>query len=76
MAQELRPAQVNRDDLRQEIKAKYTEVALEPEKGFHFHTGRPLARSATPGTTAAPPAFRSRLPSADKVVWNRCAQSP
>jgi SAM-dependent methyltransferase len=43
MAQELRPAQVNRDDLRQEIKAKYTEVALEPEKGFHFHTGRPLA---------------------------------
>jgi SAM-dependent methyltransferase len=43
MAQELRPAQVNRDELREEIKAKYTEVASEPEKGFHFHTGRPLA---------------------------------
>ena len=29
-----------------------------------------------PGTTAAPPAFTSRLPSADNAVWNRCAQSP
>ncbi len=38
------PAKVDRDQLRQEIKVKYTEVALEPEKGFHFHTGRPLAR--------------------------------
>jgi SAM-dependent methyltransferase len=37
-------AKVNRDDLRAQIKDKYTEVALEPEKGFHFHTGRPLAR--------------------------------
>ena len=44
MAQELRPAQVNRDALREEIKSKYTEVALEPQKGFHFHTGRPLAK--------------------------------
>ena len=44
MAQEVRPSQVDRDELRQEIKAKYTEVALEPEKGFHFHTGRPLAK--------------------------------
>lgn len=31
------------DRLRQEIKHKYREVALTPEKGFHFHTGRPLA---------------------------------
>lgn len=43
MTQELRPAQVNRNDLREEIKAKYTEVASQPQKGFHFHTGRPLA---------------------------------
>ena len=26
-----------------EIQHKYTEVATEPERGFHFHTGRPLA---------------------------------
>jgi SAM-dependent methyltransferase len=43
MEQRVRAAQVNRDDLRAEIKAKYTEVATKPEMGFHFHTGRPLA---------------------------------
>lgn len=37
------PANVDRERLRTGIKDKYTEVALEPEKGFHFHTGRPLA---------------------------------
>ena len=30
-------------ELRAAIQAEYTEVANEPEKGFHFHTGRPLA---------------------------------
>lgn len=30
--------------LRREIQKEYTEVATRPEKGFHFHTGRPLAR--------------------------------
>ncbi len=30
--------------LRHEIQKEYAEVALHPEKGFHFHTGRPLAR--------------------------------
>lgn len=44
MTRQIEPAHVNRDDLRAEIKAKYTEVALEPEKGFHFHTGKPLVR--------------------------------
>ncbi len=29
--------------LRAQIREKYTEVAQEPEKGFHFHNGRPLA---------------------------------
>jgi SAM-dependent methyltransferase len=32
------------DALRQAIQAEYAEVALHPTKGFHFHTGRPLAR--------------------------------
>ena len=29
--------------LRQAIQEEYAEVAANPEKGFHFHTGRPLA---------------------------------
>jgi arsenite methyltransferase len=29
--------------LRTAIKLEYAEVATTPEKGFHFHTGRPLA---------------------------------
>ena len=44
MTEKVTPANVDRDQLRREIKAKYTEVALEPDKGFHFHTGRPLAK--------------------------------
>jgi arsenite methyltransferase len=30
--------------LRSAIQGEYEAVALEPERGFHFHTGRPLAR--------------------------------
>jgi arsenite methyltransferase len=30
--------------LRRAIQEEYAEVAANPEKGFHFHTGRPLAR--------------------------------
>jgi SAM-dependent methyltransferase len=29
--------------LREEVKSKYREVALEPNGEYHFHTGRPLA---------------------------------
>lgn len=43
MIRQVRPANVDRDDLRCQISEKYTSVALEPERGFHFHTGRPLA---------------------------------
>jgi arsenite methyltransferase len=35
---------LNLDELREAIQDEYAEVALHPEKGFHFHTGRPLAR--------------------------------
>jgi SAM-dependent methyltransferase len=38
-----RPA-VDRDALRAAIRAEYEAVACEPHRGFHFHTGRPLAR--------------------------------
>ena len=34
---------ISLDVLRQEIKKEYTNVALEPNKGYHFHTGRRLA---------------------------------
>ena len=30
--------------LRDAIQEEYAEVATDPDKGFHFHTGRPLAR--------------------------------
>lgn len=30
--------------LRKAIQEEYAEVAANPDKGFHFHTGRPLAR--------------------------------
>jgi arsenite methyltransferase len=32
------------DALRHAIREEYATVAAEPERGFHFHTGRPLAR--------------------------------
>jgi arsenite methyltransferase len=38
------PIEVDLTELRQAIQAEYAEVALHPAKGFHFHTGRPLAR--------------------------------
>ena len=44
MTSEVRPAAVDREVLRGQIKAKYSNVAEDPEQGFHFHTGRPLAR--------------------------------
>lgn len=44
MTNEVRPAAVDAEELRCEISAHYTEVAVTPEKGFHFHTGRPLSR--------------------------------
>ncbi|MCZ6890627.1 MAG: methyltransferase domain-containing protein [Gammaproteobacteria bacterium] len=30
--------------LREEVKIKYRDVAREPDRKYHFHTGRPLAR--------------------------------
>ncbi len=38
------PIDVDLTELRQAIQAEYAEVALHPSRGFHFHTGRPLAR--------------------------------
>lgn len=35
---------VDADALRDEVKKKYREVAVDPHGAYHFHTGRPLAR--------------------------------
>ncbi len=35
---------VDREILREAIQEEYEAVAREPERGFHFHTGRPLAQ--------------------------------
>ena len=37
-------ALVDREELRRQVSEKYRDVALNPEFGFHFHTGAPLAR--------------------------------
>jgi SAM-dependent methyltransferase len=34
---------VDKDTLRQEVMKEYEAVAVTPDKGFHFHTGRPQA---------------------------------
>ena len=31
---------ISADELRNEVKKEYTNVALDPHKGYHFHTGR------------------------------------
>jgi arsenite methyltransferase len=34
---------VDADALREQVREKYREVATDPHRDFHFHTGRPLA---------------------------------
>jgi SAM-dependent methyltransferase len=34
---------ISAEELREEIKKEYTDVALDPHKGYHFHTGRAAA---------------------------------
>ena len=35
------PQQLDTTELEQRVKSMYQEVALEPEREFHFETGRP-----------------------------------
>ena len=39
-----KPVDVDTDALRRAIQDEYKEVAEDPGKGFHFHTGRPLTK--------------------------------
>ena len=34
---------ISADDLREEVRKEYADVALDPHKGYHFHTGRAAA---------------------------------
>ena len=38
------PPLLDREVLREAIRGEYEVVAEDPNKGFHFHSGRPLAR--------------------------------
>ena len=42
---------VDVDILREQVREKYREVAVEPHAEYHFHTGRPLARKLGYDTT-------------------------
>jgi SAM-dependent methyltransferase len=44
MSQKSSTQKVDVETLRREIRKEYAEVASSPEKGFHFHTGRTLAK--------------------------------
>ena len=44
MTQPVTVPNVDAKQLRSEISREYAEVAANPTKGFHFHTGRPLAK--------------------------------
>ena len=48
---------IDQELLRFAIQKEYEQVALEPERGFHFHTGRPLAR-----LLGYPDAWLERIP--------------
>jgi arsenite methyltransferase len=44
MSEEQTAGDVDREVLRREIRNEYREVAQDPDRGFHFHTGRQLAK--------------------------------
>ena len=51
--------QLDTSELKQRVQSMYEEVALEPEREFHFETGRPLAERL-----GYPPAELDRIPAA------------
>jgi arsenite methyltransferase len=49
--------QLDTSELEDRVKRMYEEVALEPEREFHFETGRPLTERL-----GYPPADLDRIP--------------
>ena len=35
--------EISQQALRDAVKSEYTDVATQPDKGYHFHTGREAA---------------------------------
>ena len=63
-------------ELEQRVKSVYQEVALDPERDFHFETGRPLAERAwlSPRGARPHPGLGDRLisrASATSSTWLR-----
>jgi arsenite methyltransferase len=54
-----RTTQLDTSELEQRVKLMYEEVALEPDREFHFETGRPLAQRL-----GYPPDQLDRIPAA------------
>lgn len=52
-------SQLDTAELEQRVQSMYEEVALEPDRDFHFETGRPLAERL-----GYPPAELDRIPAA------------
>jgi SAM-dependent methyltransferase len=43
MSTKQKTSKLSAEDLREEVRKEYAAVALDPHKGYHFHTGRAAA---------------------------------
>jgi hypothetical protein len=66
---------VNPVVLREEVKSKYRDVAINPSGEYHFHTGRPLARRLGYDSALAArgrsPIFTRCRDQCETVTWDR-----
>lgn len=53
---------ISTDELRNEVRKEYTNVALDPNKGYHFHTGREALRRIGYNETLYETLQRTTLP--------------
>jgi class 3 adenylate cyclase len=76
MTQAVGIAVVDPEELRRRISEKYRDVATNPEMGFHFHTGAPLARMlGYPESAQACPPGRSNLSRAPATLFSSATSS-
>ena len=61
---------VDPEALREQVREKYREVAVDPHRSYHFHTGRPLA-----ARLGYDPDRRRRSARPGRRVLRRCRQS-
>ena len=63
--------QLDTRELEERVKRMYEEVALEPEREFHFETGRPLAERL-----GYPAADLDRIPAGAIAARSRTKPTP